>query len=119
MQFTSPNKDICSVICSKYQSRYCQKEGSLSNRAYRNDNQYGYALFRDELKAQENCNPDILIEQEGKDNNPHKTKYVDNKILSNGGRVLNFVKKSTRFKKSREDIYNFEKTSDNFKNSLF
>jgi hypothetical protein len=39
---------------------------------------YGYALFRDELKAQENCNPDILIEQEGKDNNPHKTKYTDN-----------------------------------------
>ena len=42
------------------------------------DNAYGYALFRDELKAQEDCNPDILIEQEGKDNNPHKTKYTDN-----------------------------------------
>jgi len=42
------------------------------------DNNYGYALFRDELKAQEDCNPDILIEQEGKDNNPHKTKYTDN-----------------------------------------
>ena len=49
------------------------------------DNQYGYALFRDELKAQEDCNPDILIEQEGKDNNPHKTKYTDNnnKYLGN------------------------------------
>ena len=35
-------------------------------------------MFRDELKAQDNCNPDILIEQEGKDNNSHKTKYVDN-----------------------------------------
>ena len=42
------------------------------------DRGYGYALFRDELKAQDNCNPDILIEQEGKDHNPHKTKYVDN-----------------------------------------
>jgi len=42
------------------------------------DSGYGYALFRDELKAQDDCNPDILIEQEGKDNNPHKTKYVDN-----------------------------------------
>ncbi len=42
------------------------------------DKGYGYALFRDELKAQDNCNPDILIEQEGKDSNPHKTKYVDN-----------------------------------------
>jgi len=49
-----------------------------NNSSYSTDNDYGYALFRDELKAQENCNPDILIEQEGKDNNPHKTKYVDN-----------------------------------------
>ena len=49
------------------------------------NNDYGYALFRDELKAQDNCNPDILIEQEGKDNNPHKTKYCDNnnKYLGN------------------------------------
>ena len=55
-----------------------------NNSSYaRSDNEYGYALFRDELKAQDNCNPDILIEQEGKDNNPHKTKYVDanNKYL--------------------------------------
>ena len=56
---------------------------SESNSSYSNDNEYGYALFRDELKAQENCNPDILIEQEGKDNNPHRTKYTDanNKYL--------------------------------------
>jgi len=46
--------------------------------SYSSDNAYGYALYRDELKAQDNCNPDILIEQNGKDNNPHKTKYVDN-----------------------------------------
>ena len=52
-------------------------EGSDSN-SYSSDNSYGYALYRDELKAQDNCNPDILIEQEGKDNNPHKTKYCDN-----------------------------------------
>ena len=50
-----------------------------NNSSYASDsNEYGYALFRDELKAQEDCNPDILIEQEGKDNNPHKTKYCDN-----------------------------------------
>jgi hypothetical protein len=56
-----------------------------SNSSYSNQNDYGYALFRDELKAQDDCNPDILIEQEGKDNNPHKTKYVDNnnKYLGN------------------------------------
>ena len=49
-----------------------------NNYSSNRDSSYGYALFRDELKAQENCNPDILIEQEGKDNNPHKTKYTDN-----------------------------------------
>jgi len=55
--------------------------GSIStdnNYSSSRDYDYGYALFRDELKAQEDCNPDILIEQEGKDNNPHKTKYTDN-----------------------------------------
>ena len=46
--------------------------------SYSRDNAYGYALYRDELKAQDNCNPDILIEQEGKDQNPHLTKYTDN-----------------------------------------
>jgi len=52
-------------------------EGNNTN-SYSSDNAYGYALYRDELKAQDNCNPDILIEQEGKDNNPHLTKYTDN-----------------------------------------
>jgi len=49
-----------------------------SNYSNARDREYGYALFRDELKAQDNCNPDILIEQEGKDHNPHRTKYTDN-----------------------------------------
>jgi len=38
---------------------------------------FGYAYFRDELKAQDNCNPDITIEMEGKDSNPHWTKFKD------------------------------------------
>jgi hypothetical protein len=59
-------------------------DGDSSN-SYSENKAYGYALYRDELKAQDNCNPDILIEQEGKDNNPHLTKYVDanNKYLGN------------------------------------
>ena len=59
-------------------------EGDQTN-SYDRNNAYGYALYRDELKAQDNCNPDILIEQEGKDNNPHLTKYTDNnnKYLGN------------------------------------
>ena len=51
---------------------------SDSNSSYSSDYAYGYALYRDEINAQDDCNADILIEQEGKDNNPHKTKYTDN-----------------------------------------
>jgi len=38
---------------------------------------FAYAYFRDELKAKENCNPDINIEMDGKDRNPHQTKFQD------------------------------------------
>jgi hypothetical protein len=38
---------------------------------------FAYAYFRDELKAKENCNPDINIEMEGKPSNPHQTKFND------------------------------------------
>jgi len=38
---------------------------------------FAYAYFRDELKAKENCNPDINIEMEGKQANPHQTKFND------------------------------------------
>ena len=48
-----------------------------NNSSHTSDSEYGYALLRDELKAQENCNPDILIEQDGKDQNPHLTKFKD------------------------------------------
>jgi formate hydrogenlyase subunit 6/NADH:ubiquinone oxidoreductase subunit I len=56
-----------------------------NNSSHQSDSEYGYALLRDELKAQEGCNPDILIEQDNKDNNPHLTKYKDanDKYLGN------------------------------------
>jgi hypothetical protein len=38
---------------------------------------FAYAYFRDELKAKENCNPDINIEMDGKAANPHHTKFND------------------------------------------
>ena len=43
----------------------------------RQSRDFGYAYFRDELKAQKDCNPDITIEMEGKDGNPHWTNYQD------------------------------------------
>jgi len=50
---------------------------------------FAYAYFRDELKAKENCNPDINIEMDNKPSNPHQTKFNDanEKALGmNGGR---------------------------------
>jgi len=50
---------------------------------------FAYAYFRDELKAKDECNPDINIEMENKDRNPYQTKYNDanEKALGmNGGR---------------------------------
>ena len=38
---------------------------------------FAYAYFRDELKAKEDCNPDINIEMEDKPSNPHQTKFND------------------------------------------
>jgi hypothetical protein len=49
-----------------------------NNSSHSNDNEYGFALFRDEINSQEDCNADILIEQKDKDDNPHKRKFVEN-----------------------------------------
>jgi len=37
---------------------------------------FAHAYFREELKAK-GCNPDIIPQQSGKDENPYKTKHVD------------------------------------------
>jgi len=43
---------------------------------------FAHAYYREELKAN-GCNPDIIAQQHGKDDNPHKTKHIDanNKFL--------------------------------------
>jgi len=38
--------------------------------------QFAYAYKREELKAKD-CNPDILAQQNGKDDNPYKTKHIE------------------------------------------
>jgi len=45
---------------------------------YNNDSgkQFAYAYKREELKAKD-CNPDIFAQQNGKEENPHKTKHID------------------------------------------
>jgi hypothetical protein len=50
---------------------------------------FAYAYFRDELKAKDNCNPDINIEMEDKPQNPYQTKYNDANVKAlgmNGGK---------------------------------
>jgi len=49
-----------------------------SSDSYNNDSgkKFAYAYKREELKAKE-CNPDIMAQQNGKDDNPHKTKHID------------------------------------------
>ena len=49
-----------------------------NNYSSNRDLSYAFALFRDEINAQEDCNADILIEQADKDDNPHKRKFVEN-----------------------------------------
>ena len=53
--------------------------GDISNSEYGNGTsgkQFAYAYKREELKAKD-CNPDIFAQQNGKDDNPHKTKHID------------------------------------------
>ena len=65
---------------------------------------FGYAYFRDELKAQDQCNPDITIEMEGKDSNPHWTKYQDanDKYLGTSSGKNNLVSYADKWDKEYE-----------------
>jgi hypothetical protein len=62
--------------------------GNLNGNEYsgsEDSEHFAHAYYREELKAN-GLNPDIIAQQEGKDNNPHKTKHVDanNKFLGKG-----------------------------------
>ena len=62
--------------------------GNLNGSEYSHDenaDHFAHAYYREELKAN-GCNPDIIAQQSGKDNNPHKTKHIDanNKFLGKG-----------------------------------
>jgi hypothetical protein len=65
---------------------------------------FGYAYFRDELKSREGCNPDITIEMDGKDSNPHWTKYQDanDKYLGSSSGRGNLTSYSDKWDKQYE-----------------
>ena len=59
--------------------------GNLNGNEYGggdNSNQFAHAYYREELK-EGGCNPDIIAQQSGKNDNPHKTKHIEenNKFL--------------------------------------
>ena len=62
--------------------------GNLNGNEYHggeDPDHFAHAYYREELK-EGGCNPDIIAQQSGKDNNPHKTKHMDanNKFLGKG-----------------------------------
>ena len=63
--------------------------GNLNGRESYNSGEdsyhFAHAYYREELK-EKGLNPDIIAQQNGKDDNPHKTKHVDanNKFLGKG-----------------------------------
>jgi hypothetical protein len=51
--------------------------GNINGNEHAKQNDFAYAMYRDELKNREGCNPDINIEQKGNQSNPHWTKVDD------------------------------------------
>ena len=51
----------------------CDSSNSYNNNSGK---KFAYAYKREELKEKE-CNPDIYAQQNGKEENPHKTKHID------------------------------------------
>ena len=64
-------------------------DGNINGQENGKQSDFANAMYRDELKGREGCNPDINIEQKGNQSNPHWTKISDanEKYLGlNGGR---------------------------------
>ena len=51
--------------------------GNINGKEEGKQNDFAYAMYRDELKGREDCNPDINIEQKDNQSNPHWTKIDD------------------------------------------
>jgi hypothetical protein len=52
-------------------------DGNINGQENGKQNDFAYAMYRDELKGREKCNPDINIEQKDNQSNPHWTKIDD------------------------------------------
>ena len=93
------------VMKDKYIERHFdfKLNGNINGEENHKQNDFAYAMYRDELKGRENCNPDINIEQKDNQSNPHWTKVDDanEKYLGmNGG-----DKNQTSFSKEWNNDY--------------
>jgi len=52
-------------------------DGNINGEETHKQNDFANAMYRDELKGREGCNPDINIEQKDNQSNPHWTKIDD------------------------------------------
>jgi hypothetical protein len=52
-------------------------DGNINGKESGKQSDFANAMYRDELKGRENCNPDINIEQKDNQSNPHWTKVND------------------------------------------
>ena len=52
-------------------------DGNINGSESGRQNDFAYAMYRDELKGRDGCNPDINIEQKDNQSNPHWTKIDD------------------------------------------
>jgi len=77
--------------------------GNLNGSEYDHEEgkKFAVAYYREELKDKE-CNPDIYAQQEGKDENPHKTKHVDQCMKALGYSSSNYSNESSNIGMAKE-----------------
>jgi hypothetical protein len=73
------DEDDKPMMANKYiESHFDFKlDGNINGTESNKQNDFAYAMYRDELKGREGCNPDINIEQKDNQSNPHWTKIDD------------------------------------------
>ena len=78
-QVESSDKEEKPIMIDKYiESHFDFKlNGNINGQESGRQNDFAYAMYRDELKGREGCNPDINIEQKDNQSNPHWTKIDD------------------------------------------
>jgi hypothetical protein len=92
-QEESSDKEEKPIMIDKYiESHFDFKlNGNINGQESGKQNDFAFAMYRDELKNRPDCNPDINIEQKDNNPNPHWQKFEDanEKYLGLGNRSNN------------------------------